>query len=182
MDPAIFLDRDGCIIENKASYVRSWSDVTIYPQALQALQRIRKSQYKIFIITNQSAIGRGIISQAAAESINQRLVAEIESAGGRIDRVLTCPHTNEDDCACRKPKPGMIFEAAAQFTLDLKHSILLGDALSDIIAGQAAGIGQNVLVLTGRGHAQAKLPQAKQIPRFLVYENLSTALFDLIAL
>ena len=77
--PALFIDRDGVIIENRASYVRSWDDVEIYPQALEALARIRSSQYKIVIVTNQSAVGRGIISRNTADSINEKLVEEIET-------------------------------------------------------------------------------------------------------
>ena len=180
MDPAIFLDRDGVIIENLHNYVRSWSDVFIYPQALRALQKIHNSEYKIFILTNQSAVGRGIISRSTADEINQRLVNEIESAGGRVDRVIICPHTPEDNCLCRKPLPGMVQEAAASTPIDINRSIMIGDSLSDIIAGQAAGVGRNVLVYTGRGLSQIELPLASEIPPFLVYENLSEAISDLI--
>ena len=180
MNPALFLDRDGVIIENRSNYVRTWSDVSIYPQAVRALEKIEASEYKIFILTNQSVVGRGIISHSTADKINKRLVKEIESAGGRVDGVFMCPHTPHENCPCRKPQPGMILEAAASSQLDLSNSIMIGDALSDIIAGQTAGIGQNVLVYTGRGLAQSKLPLANQIPPFLVYENLLAALSDLI--
>jgi D-glycero-D-manno-heptose 1,7-bisphosphate phosphatase len=180
MNPALFLDRDGVIIENRPNYVRSWSDVFIFPQALKALQKIKESEYKIFILTNQSAVGRGIISQSRADEVNQRLVNEIESAGGRVDRVLICPHTPEDNCLCRKPLPGMVQEAAASTPLDISRSIMIGDSLSDIIAGQTAGVGRNVLVYTGRGRSQLDLPLASEISPFLVYENLSAALSDLI--
>lgn len=180
MYPALFLDRDGVIIENRLNYIRSWSDVSIYPQAIEALRRIRPSAYKIVIITNQSAVGRGIISLQTAHGINIRLKKEIESAGGRIDGVFMCPHAPKDNCNCRKPEPGLILEAAASLSLDLKRSILIGDALSDIIAGQAAGIEQNVLVLTGRGAAQSSLPKTSQIPPFLTFDTLAEALEEMI--
>ena len=180
MNPALFLDRDGVIIENRPNYVRTWSDVSIYPQAVRALKKIEASEYKIFMLTNQSAVGRGIISHSTADKINRRLVKEIESAGGRVDGVFMCPHTPHENCPCRKPQPGMILEAAAAFQLDLSNSIMIGDALSDIIAGQTAGVGQNVLVYTGRGLAQSNLPLANKISPFLVYENLLDALSDLI--
>jgi D-glycero-D-manno-heptose 1,7-bisphosphate phosphatase len=180
MDPALFLDRDGVIIDNRPDYVRTWSDVSFYPEALSALQKINFSKYKIIIITNQSAVSRGIISHSSAEEINWQLVNEIESAGGRIDGVYLCPHTPEDNCPCRKPRPGMILQAAAEFSLDLKNSILIGDAISDIIAGQTAGVDNNVLVKTGRGAAQIELPQASQIPPFLIYDSLAEALSELI--
>jgi D-glycero-D-manno-heptose 1,7-bisphosphate phosphatase len=181
MNPALFLDRDGVIIENRSNYVRTWSDVSFYAQVLSSLKKIESSKYKIFIITNQSAIGRGIISQKTAESINNQLVNEIQSAGGRIDGVFMCPHTPDDNCYCRKPQPGMILDAADAFSLDLIHSILIGDALSDIIAGQTAGVGVNVLVNTGRGAAQSALPLASQIPPFLIYNSLADALSELVS-
>src|SRR5690606_36103474 len=95
MHPAIFLDRDGVIIENRPAYVRSWEDVEIFPQALTALARVCKSPYKIVIVTIQSGVGPGLIQMETAEEINRRLVREIEKAGGRIDAVLMCPHAPE---------------------------------------------------------------------------------------
>jgi D-glycero-D-manno-heptose 1,7-bisphosphate phosphatase len=180
MQPALFLDRDGVIIENRADYVRTWSDVAIYPQALDALVRIKNSQYKILVITNQSAVGRGLISQDAAREINDRLVAEIQSSGGRIDGIFMCPHAPQENCSCRKPEPGLILQAASRHSIDLQNSILIGDALSDILAGQKAGVAQNVLVRTGRGLDQSLLPLASQIPDFLVYESLLDAVEHLI--
>lgn len=179
MQPALFLDRDGVIIENRQDYVRSWTDVTFYPQALGALAKIKSSQHKIFIITNQSVVGRGLISQDAAREINERLVKEIQFSGGRIDGVFMCPHAPQDNCNCRKPQPGLLLDAASMHSIDLQNSILIGDALSDILAGQQAGIPRNVLVLTGRGLDQSTLPLASQIPEFLTYENLFDALEDL---
>jgi len=181
MYPAIFLDRDGVIIENRSNYIRTWDDVIFFPQAIASLRRINSTEYKIYIITNQSAVGRGIISQSAAEGINLQLVREIESAGGRVDGVYMCPHSPEENCLCRKPQPGMILNAAAENSLDLERSILIGDAISDIIAGQSAGVGVNVLVKTGRGATQIELPMAKRIPAFEVYDSLAEALSDLIS-
>lgn len=180
MDRALFLDRDGVIIENRTDYVRTWSDVSIYSQALSSLRRIKPSPFKVFIITNQSAVGRGIISHSTAEDINRQLVYEIESAGGRVDGVYMCPHTPDEECPCRKPQPGMILRAAVEYALDLGSSILIGDALSDIIAGQSSGVGKNCLVKTGRGASQIALPQARQIATFNVYNDLAEALLDLI--
>lgn len=180
MEPAIFLDRDGVIIENRPTYVRTWSDVSIYPQALQALVRVKTSPYKIVIITNQSAVGRGLMSLEAATLINQRLVTAIEKAGGRIDGVFMCPHAPEDECACRKPKPGLLLQAAQALELDLSHSIMIGDALSDLQAAQAAGVTLTVLVRTGRGREQERLPLPHGLKPFLTYNTLAEALADLL--
>lgn len=180
MYPALFLDRDGVIVENRPNYIRSWSDVLIFPQALEALEKVRIAPYKIVIVTNQSAIGRGLITLSEAEAINQRLVAEIEAAGGRIDAVFMCPHAPEENCTCRKPLPGLLYLAAELISIDLKNSILIGDALSDIIAGQTAGIQKNVLVRTGRGAVQANLANTVSVEPFLVYDTLAQALAELI--
>ncbi len=182
MKPALFLDRDGVIIENRSNYVRAWSDVSIYPQAIEALIKVKPTGYKTIIITNQSAVGRGLISPEIAQEINLRLIEEIQSAGGRIDGLFMCPHAPHDNCACRKPQPGLILEAADSLSLDLSRSILVGDALSDIMAGQSAGVGKNVLVRTGRGDAQSTIALADQIPPFLIYDTLADALSELIPL
>lgn len=179
MYPALFLDRDGVIVENRPNYIRSWADIFIFPQALDALVKVRIAPYKIVIVTNQSAIGRGLISLSEAEAINRRLVAEIEAAGGRIDAVMMCPHAPQDNCTCRKPLPGLLHQAAALLSLDLRNSILIGDALSDILAGQAAGVQTNVLVRTGRGAHQASLANTISIKPFLVYDTLAQALAEL---
>jgi D-glycero-D-manno-heptose 1,7-bisphosphate phosphatase len=175
MYPAIFLDRDGVIIENKASYVRSWKDVSFYPQALKALRKVYRSPYKIFIVTNQSAIGRGIISLREADIINQKVVEYIEEAGGRIDDVFMCPHSPDDHCNCRKPLPGMFLKAKEKYQVKLEESILVGDALSDIIAGQSAGVLTNMLVRTGRGENQIEKADAKQIDAVEVCDDLNDA-------
>lgn len=176
LSPAIFLDRDGVIIENRAKYVRSWADVDIYPQAIRALARLRLTPYKIIIVTNQSVVGRGIISLNVANEINKRLVAEVERANGRVDAVYMCPHVPEDNCLCRKPRPGLLWQAAEQWNLDLARSFMIGDALSDLLAGQAAGVYQSLLLRTGRGVAQAQLPEASQFNPLHVYDDLATAI------
>jgi D-glycero-D-manno-heptose 1,7-bisphosphate phosphatase len=180
MHPAIFLDRDGVIIENRPDYVRSWADVFIYPQALSALARINQSPYKIILVTNQSAIGRGIIPYRTVEEINDRLVSEIRASGGRIDAVFMCPHAPEDHCDCRKPLPGLFFQAAQAHSLDLKNSVMIGDALTDLQAARSAGIERVVLLRTGRGAEQEAITDANQMDPFPVYDTLADALEDLI--
>lgn len=178
--PAIFLDRDGVIIENRPNYVRSWEDVTIFPQALSVLARLRDLPYQIVIVTNQSVVGRGGISLQAAQAINERLVAQIVDAGGRIDGVFMCPHAPSDRCECRKPKPGLLLQAAQALAIDLSSSWMIGDALTDVMAGKAAGVKRTALVLTGRGMAQMERPEADRISPFVVYDDLSAALADLL--
>ncbi len=176
MYPAVFLDRDGVIIKNRPTYVRTWDDVEILPDVLPALAQMTTRPYKNVIITNQSAVARGLISLRAAEKINQRLTDAIKKAGGRIDGIFMCPHKPDNNCECRKPRPGLIFQAADTLTLDLKRSILIGDALTDLQAGLNAGVGKIALVLTGRGLQQAKSVKVQQMKPFPIFDNLAQAL------
>ncbi len=180
MYPAIFLDRDGVIIENREHYVRSLADIEYFPSSLQALNRLGASPYKIIIMTNQSAVGRGIITLETAAQINQSVLSVIRAAGGRVDGLFMCPHAPQDACDCRKPKPGLILKAAKELSLDLHRSIAIGDALTDIKAGQAAGVPVNILVRTGRGGSQLQLPEAASA-RFLIYDHLQSAVEDILS-
>ena len=176
MNSAVFLDRDGVIIQNRENYVRSWKDVEFLPSSLQALTLLSQTSYKIIIVTNQSAIGRGIITMEQAEEINQRIIEEITDAGGRVDGLFICPHTPDDHCFCRKPLPGLILQAADALSIDLPSSAMIGDALTDIQAGSAAGIKTLILVKTGRGQEQFQLPQTIFSPHFLITDHLLSAI------
>lgn len=176
MFPAIFLDRDGVLIENRADYVRDWSQVKIYPEAIRALSFPAIKNYKIVIVTNQSAIGRGLLLQETAEEINSRLVNLIHQQGGQVHAVYMCPHKPDDGCFCRKPKPGLLLQAVKDLSLDLKRSWMIGDAWSDVQAGQTAGVKKAVLLKTGRGREQLTQLRPKNISNHLIFENLPLAL------
>ena len=180
MHPAIFLDRDGVIVENRANYIRNWADVAFYPAALTALARIRSSLYKIIIITNQSVVGRNIISKQAANAINQQIIETITAAGGRIEGIYMCPHAPQDECECRKPKPGLFLQAAKDLDIDLQSSVMIGDAWSDLLAGQNAGIRRLCLVLTGRGAEQAAQLPPSELKAYTQFADLSAALMVLV--
>lgn len=178
--PALFLDRDGVIIENRASYVRAWEDVEFFSQALTALARIRHTPYKIIVVTNQSPVGRGILTLDHVLSLNERILQEVREANGRIDAAYICPDAPGSNSRCRKPRPGMLLQAAVEHNLDLTRSIMVGDALTDVQAGRAAGVQHAVMVLTGRGAAQASLPAAADLAPLPTYTDLTAALLDLI--
>jgi D-glycero-D-manno-heptose 1,7-bisphosphate phosphatase len=171
MNSAIFLDRDGVIIENRPEYVRDWSHVTFIPQALEGLRALRDQEWKIVLITNQSAVGRGYVSRQKADEINERLVEAINHQGGRIDGVYMCVHAPSEDCSCRKPRPGLIQTAANDFSLNLAESWLVGDAWSDLQAGYHAGIPNLVMVKTGRGQDQLDLTNPPAVGRFWIVEH-----------
>jgi D-glycero-D-manno-heptose 1,7-bisphosphate phosphatase len=182
MKRAIFLDRDGVIIENRPDYVRSWDDVAFYPQALTGLAQICQLPYLIVLITNQSAVGREIISLDTAWTINRQLVDVVNQNGGRIDRVYMCPHAPWEGCNCRKPKPGLLLQAASELSIDLDRSLMIGDALTDLQAAAAAGVSRTALVRTGRGAEQERLPEAQNLQPLSVYPELSGALRALLHL
>lgn len=180
MHPALFLDRDGVIVENRDHYVRSLADVVYYPSSLRSLAGLHSSPYKIVVVTNQSAVGRGIISLEDAGEINREIQAAVARAGGRIDAVFICPHAPEAGCACRKPRPGLLLQAAESLSIDLPRSILIGDALDDLSAGHNAGVGKLILLRTGRGSAQLALPRAAHLPfSFQVFDTLFDAIQNL---
>lgn len=173
MSKGIFLDRDGVIIENRLDYVRSWKDVEFLPGALTALVKLASTPYKIIVVTNQSAVGRGILTFEEAETISNQILSVIKENGGRIDAYYVCPHAPEEECSCRKPKPGMLLAAAQELQIDLQNSLMVGDALTDMQAGQSAGVPRNYLVLTGRGREQLQLPEAVSIQPFSTLRSLA---------
>lgn len=150
---AVFLDRDGVINQNLPGYILSWEDVDFLPGVFQALRWLAGSEFRVVVVTNQSAVGRGLMALETMEAINAGVVRRVQAEGGRIDAVYACPHRPDQGCDCRKPRPGMLLRAAAELHVDLGSSYLIGDAVTDIEAGLAAGC-QPLLVRTGRGLAQ----------------------------
>jgi D-glycero-D-manno-heptose 1,7-bisphosphate phosphatase len=148
--PAIFLDRDGVINENLAGHVRSWEAFRFLPGALDAIRALSALGLPIFVVTNQAVIARGLASRECVEEIHRRMLAQIRRAGGAIAEVLYCPHEPDAGCRCRKPAPGMLLAAARRHDLDLRRSVIIGDAVTDLQAGRRAGC-RTVLVQTGRG-------------------------------
>jgi D-glycero-D-manno-heptose 1,7-bisphosphate phosphatase len=173
---ALFLDRDGVIIQNRPNYILRWEDVEFLPGSIETLALIRDLPFKIFIITNQSAIGRGLVAESVVDQINERIVRRVESAGGRIDGVYMCPHAPEENCLCRKPQPDLLLQAARDFDIHLSESAMIGDAISDMLAGRAAGVGRLAMVETGRGADQLALTKKRSALPYEAYPDLTAAL------
>lgn len=171
---AVFLDRDGVICRNRPDHVKSWNEFVFLAHARESLARLTVLDMPIIVITNQAAINRGIVSAETVEEINQRMVMEVEAAGGRVDRVYYCRHRPDERCGCRKPQPGLLKKAAADLDIELKGSYLVGDAWSDIQAGLAVDC-TSFLVLTGRGLRQANQALREAPGRFRVVRNVSEA-------
>jgi D-glycero-D-manno-heptose 1,7-bisphosphate phosphatase len=146
---AVMLDRDGVIIRNRADYVRDWSEVEIIPGALEGLALLAQRGHRVFVVTNQSAVGRGLMSMTELQAIHERLKREVEVGGGHIDGFLVCPHAPYDGCACRKPAPGLLHAARDDHGVDLGNCYLVGDHETDVAAATAAGC-PSILVQSGR--------------------------------
>lgn len=173
--PAIFLDRDGVINENRSDYVKSWEEVIFLPGAIEAIRRLNTSEYAIVMVTNQSAVGRGIVPFELAQAINRQVVEQITAAGGRVDAWYMCPHHPQQGCECRKPAPGLLLQAQRDLSLDLARSYMIGDAYSDLQAAQAAGV-RATLVLTGRGAEQLDEIRSTSNLRYAVAADIGTAI------
>jgi D-glycero-D-manno-heptose 1,7-bisphosphate phosphatase len=150
---AIFLDRDGVICKNRPDHVKSWAEFEFLPGVKYALANLSQLDLPVVVVTNQGLINRGLATAEVVEEIHRRMTAELTAAGARIDRVYTCPHRPDEGCDCRKPQPGMLLQAARELSIDLAGSYLVGDALTDLLAGSRVGC-QTYLVLTGRGPGQ----------------------------
>ncbi len=149
----IFLDRDGVINENRADYVKSWSEFRFLPGSREAIAKLTQAGHRIVVCTNQAGVARGTLSVETVHEIHRRMVDAIGEMGGKIEKVYYCPHAKDGDCACRKPRPGMLLRARDELGLDMRDAVFIGDSITDIRAGLAAGI-HAVLVLSGLGLEQ----------------------------
>jgi D-glycero-D-manno-heptose 1,7-bisphosphate phosphatase len=138
---AVFLDRDGVINRKvpEGQYVTSWEQVEFLPGVAEALGELKQDGFLLIIATNQSAVSRKKLSLEGLESIHRRMLERLAKEGADLDAVYYCPHEQNADCPCRKPKPGMLRRAAEEHGIDLLQSWMIGDAASDIEAGRAAG-------------------------------------------
>ena len=161
----VFLDRDGVINEDSPDYIRCWAEFHFIPGSLDAIARLTRSGCSVIIITNQSVINRRMVALTELESMHRKLCQAVSDGGGRITDIFYCPHRPDEDCDCRKPKPGLIFAARDRYRIDLSSAVMVGDSVKDILVGQAAGCGRTVLVKTGNGmNAIQTLEQTGQSP------------------
>ena len=141
MNKAVFLDRDG-VINQKApehDYIKSWAEFHFLPGVKEAIRRIREEGFLVIVVTNQRGIARGLMTEKDLQEIHQRMCEELQQHGAHIDDIFCCPHDIKDNCACRKPKPGMLIQAQKKWDIDFAQSYIIGDSNSDIEAGQHVG-------------------------------------------
>jgi D-glycero-D-manno-heptose 1,7-bisphosphate phosphatase len=137
--PAVFLDRDGVIVvpefrDRRSFAPRRLEDFRLYPEAAASLQRLKRAGFLLAVVTNQPDVGNGVIARSEVDAMHETMTRELP-----VDAVKACFHGQADHCDCRKPKPGMILEAAMELGINLKASFMVGDRNSDVEAGRAAG-------------------------------------------
>ncbi|SDW94682.1 D-glycero-beta-D-manno-heptose 1,7-bisphosphate 7-phosphatase [Nitrosomonas communis] len=161
----IILDSNGVINEASQTFITSLDEWKPIPGSLEAISRLTQAGYRVIIATNQSGIGRGLLDMTTFNAINDKMFKAVHHAGGRIDALFFCPHTEQDKCHCRKPEIGMFQEIMQRYSNDLKGVPAVGDSLRDLQAAvEVEAI--PILVLTGKGemtHANGNLPESTQI-------------------
>jgi D-glycero-D-manno-heptose 1,7-bisphosphate phosphatase len=150
--PAVFLDRDGTIAE-EVGYLNHSSRFRMFPFAATAVRRLNEAGLPVVVVTNQSGVRRGYFPESLVHAVNELMTQQLAAAGARIDAIYYCPHTSADACTCRKPKTGMLVQAAREHSLDLRRSFVVGDRYGDIELAQNAQA-RSILVRTGYGEGE----------------------------
>jgi D-glycero-D-manno-heptose 1,7-bisphosphate phosphatase len=146
----VVLDRDGVINHDSDQYIKSPDEWRPIPGSLEAIARLNHAGYRVVIATNQSGIGRGLFDMATLNAIHEKMHRALAQVGGRVDAIFFCPHTADAECDCRKPRAGLLLEAARRFHVDMSTVPCIGDSLRDLEAADDIGA-QPMLVLTGKG-------------------------------
>lgn len=152
----VFVDRDGVINYDKLNgYITRWEDFRFIPKSLTALKILTKAGYKIIIVSNQAGVGDGVYSRTALTEITRKMRVRMKRLRIKIAGIYYCLHGRRSNCACRKPKPGLLKQAARDFRFNKKQTYFIGDKISDILAGKRFGI-KTAFVLTGHGRTHRK--------------------------
>lgn len=173
----IILDRDGVINEDSDAFIKTPDEWIPIPGSLEAIADLHHADYHMVIATNQSGIARGLLDLDTLARIHQKMRERIYDAGGSLEAVFFCPHGPDDNCECRKPKPGMYLEASARLGVPLRGVPVIGDSLRDLEAAQTVRA-QPILVRTGKGQKTEQALTDDSIP---VFDNLADAVAWLLA-
>lgn len=174
----IILDRDGVINFDSDAFIKSPDEWEAIPGSAHAIARLNQAGYTVVVATNQSGVARKLFPMATLNAIHQKMHATVEQVGGNIDAVFFCPHAADENCDCRKPKPGMLQEIARRYEVNLKGVHCVGDSLRDLQSGFVMGCIPN-LVLTGKG--QGTLNKGGLPPGTQVHTDLSAMVDALLA-
>jgi D-glycero-D-manno-heptose 1,7-bisphosphate phosphatase len=170
---AVFFDRDGVLIEEK-HYLHRAEEVVLFPGAGRALRRLQDAGFKLFVVTNQSGVGRGYFTMADVDKVHSFLAGELARDGVRFEKIYVAPEAPDQPSRGRKPSPQFLLEARDEFGLDLSQSCLVGDKLIDLECGWNAGVKHCLLVRTGYG-AELERLQPGELKTAMVVDNLTAA-------
>ena len=171
----LILDRDGVINQESPDFIKSPEEWIPIKGSLEAIGRLSQAGYDIVVITNQSGVGRELLSADKLGEIHVRMIDHVQQHGGKIQSVLFCPHHPDEDCECRKPKTGLYDELAERLNISYSGVYSVGDSIRDLVAANAAGA-IPVLVKTGNGKKSLKAlakPEHQELGETLVFENLN---------
>lgn len=170
----IILDRDGVINHDSDEYIKSPEEWRPIDGSLEAIAQLNHSGYTVVVASNQSGLARGYFDIETLSSMHRKMDELLEKVGGRVDAIFYCPHSPDDGCACRKPRPGMLLDIGQRFNVPLKDVIFIGDSVSDIKAAKNAHA-RSILVRTGKGVKAEKILQAEKSESVPVYDDLAAA-------
>ncbi len=173
MNRAVFLDRDGTLIAEK-NYLHRPEEVEIFPGAGAALKKLSDAGFKLFIVTNQSGIGRGYFALADAERVNEHVNRELARDGVHFEKTYIAPEAPDQPSRGRKPSPQFLFDARDEFSLNLAESFMIGDKLIDLECGWNAGVKKSILVRTGYG-AEVERAAAGKFASAIIVDDLRSA-------
>ncbi len=173
MHKAVFLDRDGTLIEEK-DYLCKPEDVVIFPGTARALRNLQDAGFDLFIVSNQSGVGRGYFTMQDVEKVNRRLVDDLEAGGVQFRKIYIAPEAPGTPSRGRKPSPQFLLDARDEFKVDLSQSFMIGDKLIDVETGWNAGVRRSILVRTGYG-AEVERAARENLARAIVLDDLPAA-------
>lgn len=159
----VILDRNGSINLHRDDFVKTDVEWTPLPRSLEAIAKLNHAGWHVVIASNQSGLGRGLFDVASLNAMHAKMHKMLAAVGGKVDAIFYCPHSPDEDCACRKPKPGLFLQIAERFGVDLADVPTAGDSLRDVLAGAAAGCEPHLL-LTGMGEACRGAPLPPEFP------------------
>lgn len=169
----VILDRDGVINRESTEFVKTPAEWIPLPGSIPAIAVLSGAGYTVAVASNQSGLARGLFDRNALRAMHRKLRKLVSSAGGRIDRIVVCPHGPDDDCACRKPRPGLLFRLGRYYRTDLAATPVIGDSLRDLEAAARAGA-RPILVRTGNGR-QTERALAGPLAATEVFDDLAAA-------
>lgn len=171
----VVLDRDGVINEDSADFIKTPDEWRALPGSLAAIARLHQAGITVVVATNQSGVGRGLFTVDTLWDIHRKMLSEVSAADGYITRIFFCLHGPDDNCDCRKPKPGLLYQAAGYLACGLEKMIVVGDSARDLESALAVGA-RPILVRTGKGLAtERQLEGAADYKDLEVYDDLAAA-------